>query len=97
MDFDREGKNVSFMRTTGKDLTGSANPYLEKEIKFSNMVQIRQRILDVCYQKYGSTGIDELRKVFKDMDRNGNGTVDPVEFKYCMRVWGAEFTEEEIT
>jgi len=31
------------------------------------------------------------------LDRNKNGSVDPVEFKYCMRVWGVDFTEEEIT
>jgi Ca2+-binding EF-hand superfamily protein len=35
--------------------------------------------------------------VFKDMDRNGNGTIEPIEFKYCMRVWGVELTEEEVS
>lgn len=88
---------MSFMRTAGKDLTGTANPYLERDIKFSNMEQIRDRILAVSYEKYGAKGAEELSKVFKDMDRNKNGTIDPVEFKYCMRVWGVEFTEEEIT
>lgn len=70
VDFEREGKNVSFMRTAGKDLTGSANPYLERDVKFSNMEQIRDRILSVSAQKYGSSGTEELRKVFRDMDRN---------------------------
>ena len=31
------------------------------------------------------------------MDRNGNGFVEPIEFKYCMRIWGADFTEEEVS
>lgn len=31
------------------------------------------------------------------MDRNKNGSIEAVEFKYCMRVWGVEFTEEEVT
>jgi Ca2+-binding EF-hand superfamily protein len=97
VDFDREKKNLSFLKTVGKDLTGTSNPYLEKDIKFSNLQQIRERLMEVCSVKYGLTGLDELRKLFSEMDRNGNGTVEPVEFKYCMRVWGAEFTEEEIT
>lgn len=33
--------------------------------------------------------------MFKAMDRNRNGTLDPVEFKYAMRDYGAEITEKE--
>jgi len=85
------------MRTTGKDLTNSGNPYLEREVKFSNMEQVKDRVMRVAQAKYGSNGIEELRKVFLDIDRNGNGFVEANEFKYCMRVWGVDFTEEEIT
>jgi len=31
------------------------------------------------------------------MDRNGNGSLDPVEFKYAMRDYGVELSEIEIT
>ena len=31
------------------------------------------------------------------MDRNRNGTLDPVEFKYAMRDYGVQLTEQEIT
>jgi hypothetical protein len=37
VDFDREKKNLTFLKTVGKDLTGTSNPYLEKEVKYSNM------------------------------------------------------------
>jgi len=60
-------------------------------------MQIRERILEVCMYKYGTVDLDNLKRVFQDMDRNGNGSIDPVEFRYCMRVWGADFTEEEVT
>ena len=58
VDFDREAKNMSYMRTTGKDLTATNNPYLEREVKFSNMEQIKDRIVAVSNEKYGSVGID---------------------------------------
>ncbi len=31
------------------------------------------------------------------MDRNRNGSLDPVAFKYAMRDYGVKLTEEEIT
>ena len=47
VDFGRETKNMSFMRTAGKDLN-AGNLYLEREIKFSNFEQIKERVLDIC-------------------------------------------------
>ena len=35
--------------------------------------------------------------MFKAMDRNRNGSLDPVEFKYAMRDYGVGLTEPEIT
>ena len=35
--------------------------------------------------------------MFRAMDRNGNGSLDPVEFKYAMRDYGADLSELEIT
>ena len=31
------------------------------------------------------------------MDKNGNGTLDPVEFKYAMQDYGVSLTEQEIS
>lgn len=53
--------------------------------------------MQVCNDKYRAEGIEEMKKIFKDFDRNGNGLIEPLEFKYCMRVWGTEFTEEEVS
>lgn len=38
-----------------------------------------------------------LRIMFKTLDRNGNGSLDPVEFKYAMRDYGLSLSELEIT
>ena len=35
--------------------------------------------------------------MFKVMDKNGNGTLDPVEFKYAMQDYGVSLTEQEIS
>jgi len=35
--------------------------------------------------------------MFKGMDRNGNGSLDPVEFKYGMRDFGLNISEAEVT
>jgi hypothetical protein len=39
-------------------------------------------------KKRSSNGIRGLRIMFKAMDRNRNGSLDPVEFKYAMRDYG---------
>lgn len=35
--------------------------------------------------------------MFKAMDNNRNGTLDPVEFKYGMRDYGIDLSENELT
>jgi len=35
--------------------------------------------------------------MFRAMDRNGNNSVDPVEFKYAMRDYGCDLSEIEIS
>ena len=35
--------------------------------------------------------------MFKAMDRNRNGSMDPVEFKYAMRDYGIPLSEQEVT
>jgi len=35
--------------------------------------------------------------MFRVMDKNGNGSLDPVEFKYAMQDYGVSLTEQEIS
>jgi len=35
--------------------------------------------------------------MFRAMDRNGNGSLDPVEFKYAMRDYGIKLSEIEVS
>lgn len=45
VDFDREQKNVSFMRTTGRDLTATTNPYNPVDLnRHSNFQMIKSSI-----------------------------------------------------
>jgi len=52
--------------------------------------------VDLCRQR-SANGLRGLRILFKGMDRNRNGSVDPVEFKYAMRDYGLKLSEFEIT
>lgn len=53
-------------------------------------------MLDCC-AKRSANGIRGLRIMFRAMDRNRNGSLDPVEFKYAMRDYGIDLSEIEIT
>jgi len=57
-----------------------------------NFESIKARVVEVC-KKRSANGIRGLRVMFKQMDRNGNGSLDPVEFKYGMRDFGIDITE----
>ena len=35
--------------------------------------------------------------MFRAMDRNGNKTLDPIEFKYAMRDYGLPISDQEVT
>lgn len=95
VDYDREKKNIQFMRTTGHDLN-LGNPYQNKKMEIENFESIKARILEVC-RKRSANGIRGLRIMFKNMDNNGNGSLDPVEFKYGMRDFGIDLSEAEVS
>ncbi len=95
VDFSREQKNVNFMKTTGRDLN-AGNPWQKREVEISNFDEIRKKVIDLCKQR-SANGLRGLRIMFKAMDRNRNGSLDPVEFKYAMRDYGVKLTEQEIT
>ena len=95
VDFAKEKTIIEATRTFGKDLN-IRNPYMEKHVAISNFAEIKQKVLDVCQQR-SANGLRGLRIMFRAMDRNGNGALDPVEFKYAMRDYGADLSEMEIT
>lgn len=95
VDFDKEKTILAATRTIGRDLNVK-NPYMEKHVAISNFNEIKQKVLDIC-AKRSANGLRGLRIMFRAMDRNGNGSLDPVEFKYAMRDYGADLSELEIT
>lgn len=72
------------------------NPYLKNEVQMSNFAELKGKIMAICQQR-SANGIRGLRMLFKGMDRNRNGSLDPVEFKYAMRDYGLPLSELEIT
>lgn len=95
VDFNKEKTILNATRTMGRDLN-IKNPYMEKHVAISNFQEIKDKVLAVC-QKRSANGIRGLRIMFRAMDRNGNKSVDPVEFKYAMRDYGIDLSEIEIS
>ena len=95
IDFAKEKTTVEFSRTKGRDLN-IRNPYMEKHTQISNFEEIRSQVIELC-KKRSANGLRGLRRMFKAMDRNGNGSLSPVEFKYAMRDYGLSLSEIEVT
>ena len=95
IDFAAEKTKVDFARTKGRDLN-IRNPYMEKHVQISNFEEIRQKVIELCRER-SANGLRGLRRMFKVMDRNGNGSLSPVEFKYAMRDYGLQLSEIEVT
>ena len=95
VDFEKEKTTVSFARTQGRDLN-VRNPYMEQHVAISNFEEIKQKVIDLC-KKRSANGLRGLRRMFSAMDRNGNKSLSPVEFKYAMRDYGLTLSEIEVT
>ena len=95
VDFQKEKTMREFTRTQGTNLVAH-NPYMQKHIEISNFDEIKQKVIDLC-RKRSANGLRGLRVMFKAMDRNRNGTLSPVEFKYAMRDYGLNISEIEVT
>ena len=95
IDFNKEKTVQNFTRTQGRDLQ-VRNPYMEKHVQISNFEEIKKNVVDLC-KKRSANGLRGLRRMFKVMDRNGNGSLSPVEFKYAMRDYGLSLSEIEVT
>lgn len=96
VDFNRETTMREFTRKQGTDLQHCGNPYMQKHLEVSNFAEIKQKVVDLCKQR-SANGLRGLRIMFRGMDRNRNGSLSPVEFKYAMRDYGLTLTELEVT
>ena len=95
VNFEKEKTTVAFARTQGRDLN-IRNPYMEKYTQISNFEEIKAKIIALCKER-SANGLRGIRRMFKAMDRNGNGSLSPVEFKYAMRDYGLPLSEIEVT
>ena len=48
---------------------------------------IKERIMEACYAR-DESNLEGLRGIFNSLDRDGNGSLDPVEFKRGMHAFG---------
>ena len=85
---------LTFMRSKGTNLV-SQNPYLQKTVAIRNLKNLTEEVLRLCAEK--GQDLNGLKQLFKKMDRNGNGSVDPIEFKYSMRDFGLDLSEIEVS
>lgn len=93
VDFDKEKRTLEMMRTGGRDLY-ARNPYNEKTVHMSNFAQIRAELMAACSKK--ANGLRALRLLFKQFDKDGNGTLDPKEFRDALASFGIPLVELEV-
>jgi hypothetical protein len=94
IDFEQEAAKTDFRKTKGTDLN-MENPYLTKEVQMSNLGMIKAKVNEGCKNISPANGLRALRIALKRLDHNHNGLVEPVEFKYGLRSFGIDITEDE--
>jgi hypothetical protein len=95
IDFQEEANKIDFRKTKGTDLN-LGNPYLESELAVSNFSDITKKVVEACKFKSAANGLRGLKVEFKKLDKNGDGLIDPSEFKFGLKSYGIEVTEEEL-
>ena len=95
VDFQKEATMREFTRKQGTDLQ-AGNPYMQKHLEVSNFAEIKEKVVELCKRR-SANGLRGLRIMFRAMDRNRNGSLSPVEFKYAMRDYGLTLSELEVT
>jgi len=94
VNFGKEKEIHEATRTIGRDLQAN-NPYMTRYNQLSNFEELQEKIVSFCKTR-SANGLRGLRIMFRAMDRNGNGSLDPVEFKYAMRDYGLGLSEVEV-
>ena len=95
VDFPNEAKRQTF-RETHHDFTKQNPALLLAEPEVEPFAEMRAKIIALCKKRSGN-GLRGLRIMFRAMDRNGNKTLDPIEFKYAMRDYGLPISDQEVT
>ena len=95
IDFEQEKNRVDMRKSTGRDLN-LGNPYVDKEVCINNFSNITQRVIEVCRQQSAANGLRGLRIFCRSLDKNQDGFIDPVEFKWGMKSYGLDITEDEM-
>jgi Ca2+-binding EF-hand superfamily protein len=72
------------------------NPYVERTSSVTNFSDITKRVIEACKFKSAANGLRGLKVEFKKLDKNGDGFIDPVEFKFGLKAYGIEVTEDEL-
>lgn len=69
------------------------NPYVEKECTVTNFSDITQRTIEACKQQSPANGLCHLRIYLKKIGE----MADPNEFRFGMKAFGVEISEDEMT
>ena len=72
-----------------------SNPYVINEVKVNNLADLKKRIIDGCKVMSPANGLRALKIALMRLDHNKNGLCDPVEFKYGLRAFGIDISEDE--
>ena len=94
INFEEEAAKTEFRKSCGTDLN-MKNPYVQSEFKMTNLADVKARVIEGCKKASPANGLRALRIVLRRLDHNQNGLVDPVEFKYGLRTFGIDLTEDE--
>lgn len=95
IDFEQEQSQIGFRKTKGTDLN-LGNPYVERDCTVTNFSEITKRVIDACKFKSAANGLRGLKCEFRKLDKNGDGMIDPTEFKFGLKSYGIEVTEDEL-
>ena len=72
------------------------NSYNQNEITVSSFGDITARVVEACKQQQPGNGLRALRVFLRRIDKQGDGLLDPSEFKFGMKAFGVDISEQEM-
>jgi Ca2+-binding EF-hand superfamily protein len=67
-----------------------------KESTVNNFGDIANRFIVACKARSAANVLRSMRCLFRSHDKNQDGLIDPVDFKYGVRNFGIEIGEDEL-
>ena len=95
IDFEQESCRTDFRKTQGTDLN-IKNPYVTTQLSVSNFSEIAKRVVTASRFQSAANGLRALRVFLKRVDHKNDGLIHPTDFKFSLKAWGCEITEEEM-